>query len=222
MKDSITKYFELVAERPDLFTPSSRIPLCLDEAEIRTFAQTTGKPVGVVYDNAPYYMVVADLCMNGEKRYTYARVIYCHAQSNGVVVLPFRRHAGQLQFGLLSIFRHPPRMESGGEFPRGFAESLTPAENAVKELKEEIGAQVEIQNLTYLGDLQADTGLSSGRVQIFSARVDDTNLPTENYEGIHGLHWVTEAELITLIDSGIITDGFTLGAYAKYCCRFHG
>ena len=215
--DPITQYLHLAAQRPELFSPSEQIPLCLDEETLRAFAAATGKAVGVVYDNSPYYLVLADLCVGaGERFYTYARVIYPHSDSNGVVVIP---RCGE-RFGLLSIFRHPPRAESGGEFPRGFAEDLTPAENAAKELREEIGTHVDPGTLVYLGDIQSDTGLSAGRVQVFLAQVDgDAAVPADNGEGIHGLRWVTEAELQAQIADGTITDGLTLAAYAQYLCR---
>lgn len=214
--DSIARYLRLAADRPELFAPSDQIPLCLEEATLRAFAAASGKPVGVVYDNLPYYLVLADLCVGeGGRLYTYARVIYPHSDSNGVVVIP---RMGE-RFGLLSIFRHPPRAESGGEFPRGFAEDLTPAENAAKELREEIGARVAPEELEYLGDIQSDTGLSAGRVQVFLARVETAAVPADNGEGIHGLRWVTEEELRAEIAGGAITDGLTLAAFAQYLCR---
>lgn len=214
--DSIARYLRLAADRPELFAPSDQIPLCLEEATLRAFAAASGKPVGVVYDNLPYYLVLADLCVGeGGRLYTYARVIYPHSDSNGVVVIP---RMGE-RFGLLSIFRHPPRAESGGEFPRGFAEDLTPAENAAKELREEIGARVAPEELEYLGDIQSDTGLSAGRVQVFLARVEAAAVPADNGEGIHGLRWVTEEELRAEIAGGTITDGLTLAAFAQYLCR---
>ena len=213
--DPITQYLHLAAQRPELFSPSEQIPLCLEEETLRAFAAATGKAVGVVYDNSPYYLVLADLCVGaGERLYTYARVIYPHSDSNGVVVIP---RCGE-RFGLLSIFRHPPRAESGGEFPRGFAEDLTPAENAAKELREEIGAHVDPGTLVYLGDIQADTGLSAGRVQVFLACVEAASVPTDNGEGIHGLSWLTEDQLRARIRDGALTDGLTLAAYARYLC----
>ncbi len=215
--DSITHYMYLMRQRPELFVQSTHIPLCLEEKTLRAFAACSGKPVGVVYDNSPYYMVLADLCVGASGRlYTYARVVYPHSDSNGVVVIP---RMGE-RFGLLSIFRHPPRAESGGEFPRGFAENLTPAENAIKELWEEIGARVPPESLVYLGDIQSDTGLSAGRVQVFLARVEMATVPTDNGEGIHGLHWLTEDELRARISDGTLTDGLTLAAYSRYLCAF--
>lgn len=215
--DPITQYLELARRRPELFVPSEHFPLFLDEVTLRRYAAATGRPVGVVYDNSPYYLVLADLCLDAGGPYTYARVIYPH-HSSGAVVIPRRGD----RFGLLSIFRHPTRSESGGEFPRGFSEGHSPAETAARELEEELGARVDPDGLEYLGDVQPDTGLSSGRVQVFLARVDQAAVPPRNREGIHGLRWVTEADLQAQIAAGLLTDGITLAAYARYCCRVGG
>lgn len=214
--DAITQYLQLAAQRPELFRPSEQIPLCLDENTLRNFSSSTGAPLGVVYDNSPYYLVVADLCVRSDGAlYPYARVIYPYRDSNGVVVIPCRDG----RFGLLSIFRHPPRKESGGEFPRGFAEDLSPAENGVKELREELGVQLSPDQLEYLGEIQPDSGLSAGTVQVFCAHISETAIPADNGEGIHGIRWVTPQEMAQEVADGTITDGITLAAYLKYLCR---
>lgn len=214
--DAITQYLQLAAQRPELFRPSEQIPLCLDENTLRSFSNSTGAPLGVVYDNSPYYLVVADLCVRSDGAlYPYARVIYPYRDSNGVVVIPCRDG----RFGLLSIFRHPPRKESGGEFPRGFAENLSPAENGVKELREELGVQLSPDQLEYLGEIQPDSGLSAGTVQVFCAHISETAIPADNGEGIHGIRWVTPQEMAQEVADGTITDGITLAAYLKYLCR---
>lgn len=214
--DAITQYLQLAAQRPELFRPSEQIPLCLDENTLRSFSSSTGAPLGVVYDNSPYYLVVADLCVRSDGAlYPYARVIYPYQDSNGVVVIPCRDG----RFGLLSIFRHPPRKESGGEFPRGFAEDLSPAENGVKELREELGVQLSPDQLEYLGEIQPDSGLSAGTVQVFCAHISETAIPADNGEGIHGIRWVTPQVMAQEVADGTITDGITLAAYLKYLCR---
>lgn len=214
--DAITQYLQLAAQRPELFRPSEQIPLCLDENTLRNFSSSTGAPLGIVYDNSPYYLVVADLCVRSNGvLYPYARVIYPYRDSNGVVVIPCRDG----RFGLLSIFRHPPRKESGGEFPRGFAEDLSPAENGVKELREELGVQLSPDQLEYLGEIQPDSGLSAGTVQVFCAHIGETAITADNGEGIHGIRWVTPQEMAQEVADGTITDGITLAAYLKYLCR---
>ena len=84
--DPITQYLELARRRPELFVPSEHFPLFLDEITLRRYAAATGRPVGVVYDNTPYYLVLADLCLDAGGPYTYARVIYPHHSSGAVVI----------------------------------------------------------------------------------------------------------------------------------------
>lgn len=208
-QDAIRAYFELSARRPDLFAPSDRIPLVLDEDRMRAFSARTGKTMGLVYDNRPYFMVLADLCGSGSKEYSYARVVYPEAGSNGAAAIPVR----QGLFCLLRIYRHAPRTECL-EFPRGFAEKgLTPEENIRKELSEELGAQVTA--VRQIGTVRADTGLSAGRAQVFLAELEETAI-SPGYEGIRDCVWLTEAEMEAQIASGKIEDGFTLSAWALY------
>lgn len=213
--DSISQYLRLVEQRPELFVPSPHIPLCLDEKVLREFAKSSDKPIGLVFDNTPYYMLINDVCIGKSgSLYSYSRVIYSNSSSNGVVVIP---KCGDC-FGLLSLFRHPPRMESL-EFPRGFSEECSPEENAIREMEEETGLHPD--ELKQLGEIRADTGLTAGRVQVFLADVKEKKtvpLP-DNQEAIHSVIWLTEEELQRRIAEGVITDGFTLGAYAKYLCQ---
>ena len=209
--DPVDAYLSLAEERPDLFTPSRQIPLILDEARLRAFSAETGKPLGLVYDNRPYFMVLADLCRGGGRDYVYARVAYPQAGTNGAVAIPCQ--AGK--FGLLRIFRHAPRTECL-EFPRGFAEpGLTPEENIRKELSEELGARVN--QVQRLGRVRADTGLSAGCAQVFLAQVEDA-APQTGHEGIRDLVWLTGEELRAQIAAGAVTDGFTLSALTLLRC----
>ena len=208
--DTVEQYFALAAQRPDLFTPDDG--LVMDPEEMRDFSRATGRPMGLVYDNRPYYMVLADLYRGGAGRLaSYARVVYPQPGTNGAVAVPRRGE----RYGLLRSFRHAPRAECL-EFPRGFAEEgLTPEENIRKELDEEMGA--EVRQLRYLGDIRADTGLSSGCVQVFLAEVDGGEARV-GHEGIRELIWMTEEELRAKIAAGEITDGFTLSALTLLAC----
>ncbi len=216
-KDSVTAYFELARRQPELFVQSDQIRLVMDEAQMRTFAREHECPLGVVFDNAPYYYVVADLCLGKRGLYRYSRVIYCNPRSNGVVIVPV---CGK-KFGVVTIFRHAPRME-GFEFPRGFSETegLSPEENAYKEIFEELGIGKEKGTLRRLGELRADTGLSAGKVQVFAVYISDTErIRVCEEEGISRYRWIEEAQFQSMIGNGGITDGFTLAAYAMYRCQ---
>ncbi len=215
--DTISAYFQLIAERPELFLQSERIPLILDEREMRTYSELTGKTMGVVYNNEPFYLVLADLCRGRAGLYSYARVVSMNPKSNGCVAVP----RCQNQFGLLHIFRHAARQWSV-EFPRGFAENpaLTPEENVRKELSEELGIAESDCRITPLGEVRADSGLSSGSAQIFLADLSPAaRIVPSGEEGIGGFRWVGEEDLKEMICNGEITDGFTLAAYARLLCE---
>lgn len=210
--DGITAYFELAAQRPDLFVQSETVPLVLDEGRMRAFSEKSGKSMGLVYDNRPYYMVLADLCLDGEREFSYARVVYPQPGTNGSVAIP--RKDGK--FGLLRQYRHPPRAESL-EFPRGFGErGLTPEENVRKELREEMGAVAS--GVTCLGSIRADTGLSAGCIQIFLAEISSYDVQV-GHEGIRELVWLTEEAFREAVAAGDISDGITLSAYALLRCQ---
>ncbi len=214
--DTIKAYFQLVSQRPDLFTNSPEMELILDETQMRNFAQETGKSMGIVYDNSPYYLVLADLCRDQNGLFSYARVAYCNPQSNGAVAIPYCN--GNL--GLLTIFRHGPRTQMF-EFPRGFSErpKLTPQENILRELSEELGLAKEECTVTFLGDIRADSGLCSGKVQIFLARITPlANILPGKEEGILGFSWVSEKQFREMIEEGLIEDAYTIAAYAKWIC----
>lgn len=215
--DTIQAYFSLVSQRPELFTESREIEIVLDEGEVRSFAQKTGKCMGVVYNNSPYYMVLADLCRNRNGLFSYARVISCNPESNGTVAIPYCEG----KFGLLSIFRHAPR-EQMLEFPRGFAEicGITPQENVRKELSEELGVYPEACTVTFLGNIRADSGLCGGKAQIYLAEfTPGVNICPGEEEGITGFFWVSEEQLREMIQKGIIEDGYTIAAYTQWLCH---
>ena len=217
MEDSIRAYLELAQRRPELFAPDDNIPIILDEDAIRAFSEERQRPMGIVYDNSPFYMVLADLCRGRRGDFSYARVVNCNPKSNGTVAIP----SWNGKLGLLTIFRHAPR-RSGLEFPRGFAEtqSLSLEENIRKELSEEIGVPKDSCRLTNLGEVQADSGLCAGTATIFLARFDtpeSSGLSTE--EGIRCFHWYELSEIKTMIAENQITDGFTLSAIGKLLCR---
>lgn len=213
--DSISRYLRLTRERPELFTPSESLPLCLDEGELRAFSARTGRPMGLVYDNSPFWLVLSDLCVGAEGCYPYGRVVYC-GPTGGSVALVRRRDRNA--FGLLRVFRHGCRAMSL-EIPRGFHElpELTPEENVRRELSQELGIPPATCQVTRLGQVRADAGLSNGAAVVFLADLDEAvELVPGTGEGIQGFDWYPEAALRQAIRDGAITDGFTLSAYALY------
>lgn len=200
--DCIDKYLRLVNTRPELFAPLDGYPIVTDEAQMKSFCLSSGKKVGVVYES-PFNLVVCDLIQGENGLFTYDRVIPASI-GKGVVCIPVYND----KFVLIEQQRHPIR---GVQlcFPRGCGEEGISAEaNAVKELAEEIGATTK--QVEYLGEMTADSGVLSAKTSIFLCFVD--SFAPNNSEGIIKTELFSKAELLSLISSGKITDGFTLAA----------
>jgi len=228
LKERTEKYFRLMEERPELFSPlDGKFPICRDLKKILSFQETNKDKrdrnfkVGVMFDNSPFYMVVSDL-IEGDKPYTYARIVY-PAECGGTVIVPiYTTASGESKFILIKNMRHPIRKESL-EFPRGFLEDgCTENENALKELSEELSkktgfSDTYVETLSRLGDTYPDSGLSSARVSIYLAHlkkeIDEVNT---DEEGITGYITLTETELSEKIKNGEITDGLTQNAFLMY------
>ena len=214
MKDNISKYFDLVQQRPEWFVQELALELVLDEQKMREFAKKTHCKMGLVHNQEPFFYVVADLCRSvSGKLYSYARVLQCGKGTNGVVTL--LRYKDSL--GLMRVFRHGSRRWSL-EAPRGYAElGLTLEENMKRELAEELGLETSHYQLFYLGNIRADAGLSSGQAAVFCTEILNRSaiVPTSN-EGISGLNWYTPQEIQLAIKRGELNDSFTLSALALY------
>ncbi|MFC0039747.1 NUDIX hydrolase [Actinomadura rayongensis] len=113
---------------------------------------------------------------------------------------------------LLRVFRHATRRWHV-EFPRGFAEAgETGAQTAARELTEEVGVPPAV--VEPLGTLHTDTGMTSGEVGLFWARIDAPPRPGGG-EGIDRVLLADAARLGALLDDGTITDSFTQVAVLK-------
>ncbi len=163
---------------------------------------------GTVYKSR-YNTLMVDPVINREGDiYPYERIV--PTAGNGVVTVPV--YEGK--FILLHQARHAVRAVQYS-FPRGFAEpDEKPEDTAVRELEEEIGAEI-IGSPVFLGSVAADSGLTSCRANVYAVNVKSYNVAPEN-EGIKSVHLISEAELCNMIKQGDIDDGFTLSAYTLY------
>jgi ADP-ribose pyrophosphatase len=221
--DQVIDYYALMQSHPELFRNESAILKIINDPEAITAwrkdqletLDVMGLPpewgdIGVILDD-PYFMVLRDLVEfpNGERR-GYSRVI---GQANlkggrGAVILP--EYQGKLL--LLHLYRHAPRAWMY-EAPRGYGEPhLPPAENARKEIREEIGG--EVSELGDLGTYYDNSGLVGPEVALFYAKLSSVGEPDEN-EGIQSFELVTVTELEEWIRSEKVCDGFTIAAYTR-------
>jgi ADP-ribose pyrophosphatase len=123
----------------------------------------------------------------------------------GVAVLPLL--GGDVV--LIEHFRHATRAWHW-EIPRGGATAgLAHADNAAKELQEEIGAPAT--EFIDLGTVHPDTGILADAVQLYAARIDTVG-ELERGEGIRRARTVPFAEAEKMALTGEITDAFTITA----------
>lgn len=202
------EYKQLMKERPQNFVQSEQMPIEKDPEIIREYVEKTGRMIGVMY-RSPYSILITDLVSNEKgDYYVYERILPA-VMKGAVVTVPVYRD----NFILLRQFRHALR-DYQYAFPRGFGElGFSAEENAVKELKEEIGANV--LDMKCLGTVIADSGLCGNQVQVYECRIDNFKLKY-GYEGICRVIQLTDEEMKRWIKDGKITDGFTLAAYSLY------
>ena len=102
--------------------------------------------------------------------------------------------------------------------PRGFAHGDDASESARAELEEELGRQPD--DLTPIGTVTPNSGLLTGRVELFFARYATTvSEPTDRKE-VADVKWISTKTLYDQIASGQVTDAFTLSAVI--CAQAHG
>lgn len=222
LEQRIEGYLQLARKKPELFEQSEHLPIELDRKKLLDFCQKSDKKCGLVYKNADngkeYYSVIADV--TGEDK-TYARIIYPHAV-NGTVIVPWCEYDGEVYFGIVNQYRHSIRAMAGGAFPRGFMEAdTTDEENAVRELCEELKITPElIEAVEFLGNTRPDTGIISGKVSVYAAKLGSTAAKGNiGHEGIVSMEWIALDELKDKIRTGQITDGFTQSALLMYLIK---
>jgi ADP-ribose pyrophosphatase len=217
-----SRYAQLRAARPKLFAnpPGAPFEILFDSAQVVEAERQAGIRLadhglpaswgvtGVVFEDQ-YSLVLRDAIRwhSGELG-TYVRRVNPFG-APGVVILP--RCADDLV--LVRHFRHSTRRWHL-EFPRGFGEAgSTPEQNARRELLEEINGIPKV--LRPLGILHPDTGLAADEVHLFYAEIDEYNTGSDENEGITAIDAVSSARLAALIESGEVTDGFTIAAWTR-------
>jgi ADP-ribose pyrophosphatase len=224
----LARYDELRAQRPHLFdNPSGAAYEIVFDAETQQQVAdesadrlvAAGKPeeygdIGVIYEDF-FVIAIRDAVRFLDGRVgPYIRVIGAEA-GTGAAVLPVLPDGRML---LIHHFRHGLRTWQW-EIPRGFpGEDADGAMTAVRELEEEAGAAA--RKVEVLGVLSNDDGAD----EIYLARLDADALPDDLTaaafaEGIDSQRLVTRGELVSMIVSGELTDGYALAAFAFATAR---
>ena len=199
-------YMELVGKRPGEFRQNPALEIIFDEDIIREFEERSGRTIGVIYASR-FNILVVDLVRDpAGNLFPFERII---PASTGCSVVTIPVLDGK--FVLLEQFRHAMRSVQYA-FPRGFGEDgLGAAENAAKELSEELGAEV-IETIP-LGNIVANSGLSGDRTRAVLCRISRADAAV-GYEEIQGMVFLTPEEMRSWISEGKIDDGYTLAAWS--------
>lgn len=173
-EQSRKEYLELVKQYPALIhyqgdASKGEIEIILDENKMATIEKHARRDVGLIARDK-FWLWINDACLfpNG-KTGVYGRILSLKALESpitGVAVMPVLPDG---KIALNCNFRHATRTWEI-ELPRGSINQGEDAETAARrETKEETG--MEVGNLTLLGEMTPDTGLTSTIVPVFSAKV---------------------------------------------------
>ncbi len=228
--NSLDRYLEYAKAHPRQFEnpPDGLITILLEPdqiAEVEAFMEqrllsSGASPeqahawsrVGVAHQDQ-YTFLLRDAVRFGDGSLgTYFRFVDPDNSAPGVIILPM--YQGNVV--LVRHFRHAMR-QWRIELPRGFGEyGFTNEENALRELKEEIGAEVE--RIVSLGMTEPDGGASAQGDALYFAELKSIGAPSAA-EGISNIMLTSTPEFERLIADGTIVDGFTLSAYARAKAR---
>jgi len=217
---SLRRYRELHQSNPELFENPSDCPIKIlfDTESIRRAQDsvasergalgwpTSDLRVGVLAED-PYigYIVRDAVQFFDGKLGLYNRVV----ASGGIVVLPILEDGS---IALIRIFRHPARRWFL-EAPQGLVlPDHDPAEEARRELHEEIGATVK--ELTPLGVLYTSTALTSENLKMYAAKITAVGSPQRS-EGIESIHKIPKSDIDRLVLEGTICDGPTISLISR-------
>jgi ADP-ribose pyrophosphatase len=216
--DCFRRYLARTRERPEQFTnPAGDIyQILLEPADVARAQRDAAasrrldaRPpqdtrVGVLAED-PHLLVLRDAVRFADGSYgLYNRLLV----PRGAAVLPVLGDRAIL----LNRFRHGTRRWHL-EIPRGSVSGTgPPADDARRELLEEIGATAE--TLIDLGPFHATTGCLDEEHQLFLAKISSVGRP-DRHEAIASLERLTIPAMESLIADGSITDGPTLGAFLR-------
>ena len=89
---NVALYRELQQRFPDYFAAYSGLQIITDEEQMRAFTEETGKELGVVFDNRPFYFVVCDLVENaGKKRFRWVHSSAPSSQPSATAATSYSR-----------------------------------------------------------------------------------------------------------------------------------
>jgi ADP-ribose pyrophosphatase len=171
------------------------------------------RSTGPAFTHGSWVEVYIDTVKRGDREYKYARIVESGGRP-GVAILPLRTDDGVVTIGLVQVWRIPLARYCW-EIPRGFGESSDPADDAVRELSEEVGVMVSPEQLIPLGDVLPNSGLLAGEVRVFAVHVRTKEISSPHDDEITALAWIPVDEVLARIHAGDINDAFTMVAVLR-------
>lgn len=222
---AIVRYLELARRRPELFAARELRPLILDAEELQAIAVERwlrdGEecPVIGLGAQSPWHIFLTDVIrLPGGKSTTYDRLLptsLLHGRHGVAVVAMAQDETGTLGLVLVEQERHATG-ERHWEIPRGFGEADPPgASLALDELESEAGFTGQV--IKRLATMHTNSGQTAEQVDFYL--IDARPLPNarpEASEAITGTRVWSPADLWHAIQTGKITDAFTLNGLALF------
>ena len=209
MTDDLKKYERMKADPQykDLFRQSETFKL-LDTTDERI--QNTDS-YGLKYESPFHYLIVDPVEDITGRVFGYER--FMSKKGIGVATVPMF----QGKFVLMKQYRHAIR-DYQYSFVRGFGEpGLTPKQNALKEVLEELGGIVTKVPI-YLGTVAPDAGMTPDRVEVYLVELDQIGY-LQKEEGIQDVLLLSEKEMDAMIADDKLEDGITLSSYLYWKVR---
>lgn len=200
LEAALAAYGEYRDEHPELFVnpPDAAFEIVFDPDVQRSLG------AGIMYQD-DYYLLLRDAVrFRDGSTGPYIRLIPAAGQG-GAAVLP-------LVDGSVVLIQHQRHATRSAhwEIPRGFGRiGEPPEETARREIMEEL--DVPDPELLELGSIHPDTGASNVWTKLYLARLTGLGR-IETTEGIDKARQVTPDQLATMVQTGEITDSFTLAA----------
>ena len=201
---TVDDYLEFVNSHPEYYPPIKGVEYILEKEKILHYNESADRQVGLRHTGQFNNFVVDLITISGSAPTAYERVI---PSSSGAVTIVTKTNGKYL---LLKQVRHIVG-EIQLSFPRGFGESdINSSANARKEIREELGC--ECLNITKIGSLTPDSGLTAGRIEVFVTELSEPSARS-GHEGIIEYMLASASEMDSMIISGEIDDGITIAAY---------
>lgn len=197
-KGDFEKYFEYLDYYSETLGPyasfkQGEIEIIREKEQMLNIAKQTQRTVGVVAEDK-YWIWLNDAVRFPNGSYgVYSRVIWKQSLEGiaGVAILPVLPNG---KIALNRNFRHATRSWEY-ELPRGgLQKNETPAQGALREMKEETGLVAD--KIEFLGNMNPDSGLTNSCIPIYLAQVSAQKTATPEYsEAIASIDLFTLSEL---------------------------